>query len=186
MKFLAFVTLFLVSSHFAVAQESHYHKGLRSQADNDKMGTVGADPQFSGGGMYWSRVRNVDDVAITHETHEDTVARIRDFTAYCQKAYDAYEAKDYYHTIVYGDSALKKRYHTPDLYYFMGVSFEHYSDYKNADWAYKMAMKSGYNKAFSEYPEFQARMKQYKADEKQRKKEEKRKAKAEQKRLKDH
>lgn len=28
MKFLAFVTLFLVSSHFAVAQESHYHKGL--------------------------------------------------------------------------------------------------------------------------------------------------------------
>ena len=68
----------------------------------------------------------------------------------------------------------------------MGVSFEHYSDYKNADWAYKMAMKSGYNKAFGEYPKFQARMKQYKADEKQRKKEEKRKAKAAKKRLKDH
>ena len=110
MKFIAFVILFLVACHFAVAQESHYHKGLRSQADNDKMGTVGV----------------------------------------------------------------------------MGVSFEHYSDYKNADWAYKMAMKSGYTKAFGEYPAFQARMKQYKADEKQRKKEEKRKAKAAKKRLKEN
>ena len=78
-----FIVLFLFSCHLAVAQESHYHKGLRSQADNDKMGTVGADPHFNGGGMYWSRVRNVDDVAITHETHEDTIARIRDFTKYC-------------------------------------------------------------------------------------------------------
>ena len=83
MKFIAFVILFLVACHFAVAQESHYHKGLRSQADNDKMGTVGV----------------------------------------------------------------------------MGVSFEHYSDYKNANWAYKEAMKSGYTKAFGEYPAFQARAK---------------------------
>lgn len=186
MKSLAFVILFLVACHFAVAQESHYHKGLRSQADNDKMGTVGADPHFNGGGIYWSRVRNVDDVAITHETHEDTVARIRDFTKLCQKAYDAYEAKDYYHTIVYGDSALKKRYHTPDLYYFMGVSFEHFGDYENADWAYKHAMKSGYTKVPGAYPEFKERMKQYKADEKQYRKEQKRKAKAEKKRLKEH
>ena len=176
MKQILITFLLLISASVAFAQESHYHRGLRSQ---DTKYVLTQEPRFNGVGIYWSRTRNVDDVAIIHETHEDSVARIRAFTKLCEKAYDAYEAKDYYHTIVYGDSALAKRFHTPDLYYFMGVSFEYYGDYKNADWAYKNAMKSGYTKVPGAYPEFKARMKQRKAEEKLRKKEEKQKAKTE-------
>lgn len=168
----------------ALAQETHYHKGLRSQEDNDKMGIVAATTYFNGSGMYWSRVRNVDDVTISHETREDTLARMKAFTALCRKAYDAYEAKDYDNVIIYGDSALRKRYHTPDLYYMMGVSFEHFADYKNADWAYKRAMKSGYTRVPGAYPAFKARMKQREAEEKRRLKEEKQRQKTERKRLK--
>ncbi|MBR1548183.1 MAG: hypothetical protein IJ637_05600 [Prevotella sp.] len=157
----------------ATAQESHYHKGLRSQADNDKYGTAAVDPNFNGGGVFWSRVRNVDDTAITHESREDSIARRAEFVRLCEKAYDAYEEKDYYHTIIFGDSALTKRYHTPDLYYFMGVSFEKLGDYKNADWGYKKAMQKGYTKEFGYYPAFKERMKQRKAEEKLLKQEEK-------------
>lgn len=174
MKQILISFLLMTSASITFAQESHYHRALRSQ---DTEYVLTQEPRFNGSGMFWSRTRNVDDVTIGKETHEDSVARVSAFTILCRKAYDAYEVKDYYHTIVYGDSALAKRYHTPDLYYFMGVSFEYYGDYKNADWAYKQAMKSGYSKAFGEYPEFKARMKQRKAEEKQRKKEEKKRLK---------
>ena len=168
MKQILISFLLLTSASVAIAQESHYHRGLRSQ---DTEYVLTQEPHFNGSGMFWSRTRNVDDVTIANETHEDSIARVRAFASLCRKAYDAYEVKDYYHTIVYGDSALTKRYHTPDLYYFMGVSFEYYGDYKNADWAYKNAMKSGYTKVPTAYPDFKARMKQRKAEEKQRKKE---------------
>ena len=182
MRQLIIISLLTVFSGQLLAQENHYQRALRSQ---DTEYGLTQEPHFNGSGMFWSRTRNVDDVAITQETYEDSIARVRAFTQLCQKAYDAYEEKDYYHTIVYGDSALTKRFHTPDLYYFMGVSFEHYSDYKNAEWAYKMAMKSGYTKVPGYYPDFMARMKQRKAAEKLQKVEDKRKAKAEKQRQKE-
>ena len=182
MKHIAVILFLMICCDYVAAQESHYHRSLRSQ---DTEYGLTQEPHFNGSGMLWSRTRNVDDVAITQEIYEDSIARVRAFTELCQKAYDAYEEKDYYHTIVYGDSALTKRFHTPDLYYFMGVSFEHYSDYKNAEWAYKMAMKSGYTKVPGYYPDFMARMKQRKAAEKLQKVEDKRKAKAEKQRQKE-
>lgn len=165
------ILLLLAVTGLATAQESHYHRSLRGQ---DTEYTLTQDPHFNGSGMYWSRTRDANDMAITvKETREDSIARVRTFTRLCEQAYDAYDAKDYYHTIIYGDSALTKRFHTPDLYYFMGVSFEQLGDYKNADWGFKMAMKSGYTKVPDAYPAFKARMKQRKAEEKFLKKEEK-------------
>ena len=183
-----FVLAFLIS-HFSLliceAQETHYHKGLRSQAENDKYGGVAAEPHFDGGGYYWARVRNVDDVAITHESTADSLARREDFKRLCQLAYDAYEAGDALKTITYGDSALQKRYHTAGLYFFMGVSFEKLGSYDDADWVYRKALGSGYPGALNVYNEFKVRQQQRKAADKQRKKEGKRKAKAEKKRLKE-
>ena len=181
---LIFSILFLAITHEMAAQESHYHKVLRSQADNDKMGTVASDPNFNGGGVYWSRVRNVDDVAITHETAADSIARREDFKRLCRLAYDAYEGGDAVRTLQYGDSALQKRYHTPDLYFMMAVSFEQLGSYDEADWGYRKALASGYPGALSVYNDFKARQKQRKQEAKQRKKEEKRKAKEEKKGLK--
>ena len=189
------VLTFLIS-HFSFliceAQETHYHKGLRSQAENDKYGGVASEPHFDGGGYYWTRVRNVDDVAITHESPADSIARRNDFKRLCQLAYDAYEEGDAMKTITYGDSALQKRYHTADLYYFMAVSFEKLGSYDEADWAYRYALGSGYPGALNIYHDFKARQlqrkaeaKQRKKEEKQRQKEEKRKAKEEKKRLKE-
>ena len=182
------VLTFLIS-HFSLliceAQETHYHKGLRSQAENDKYGGVAAEPHFDGGGYYWTRVRNVDDVAITHETAADSLARREDSKRLCQLAYDAYEAGDAVKTITYGDSALQKRYHTADLYFFMAVSFEKLGSYDEADRAYRKALGSGYPGALNVYNDFKVRQQQRKAADKQRKKEEKRKAKEEKKRLKE-
>ena len=162
MKKLIATTLLLAATGMALAQETHYHKGLRSQEENDKYGGVGSDLNPSGG-MYWSRVRNVDDVAILPpETKADSLARVHAFSELCRKAYDAYEAGDAYHTIVYGDSALQKRYHTPDLYFFMAVSFEKLGEYSGAEWAYKKAMKAGYVPAPKAYAAFKKRMKERK------------------------
>ena len=174
MNYKLFTLLLLATATVAAAQETHYHKGLRSQADNDQYGGVASEPNFNGGGTYWSRVRNVDDVAITTpQSRADTIARLRAFSRLCQQAYDAYERHDYHHTILYGDSALANHYHTPDLYYMMGVSFEQTADYPRADWAYRQAMKSGYTRQPDAYPSFKARMRLRKAQEKQRKKEDK-------------
>lgn len=171
MKKLIVTTLLLAATGMALAQETHYHKGLRSQEENDKYGGVGADPNFNGGGVYWSRVRNVDDTTISApETKADSVARVRAFSELCRKAYDAYEAGDAYHTIVYGDSALQKRYHTPDLYFFMAVSFEKLGEYSGAEWAYKKAMKAGYVPAPKAYAAFKKRMKERKAEMKKQRK----------------
>ncbi len=173
MKKLILTTLLLTMTGMAVAQETHYHKGLRSQEDNDKYGGVASEPHFDGGGYYWSRARNVDDVAITHETSADSIARRENFKRLCQQAYDAYEAGDAVKTVVYGDSALHTRYHTPDLYYFMGTSFERLGSYDEAEWAYRHALGAGYPNALSIYNAFKERQKQRKAEEKQKAKEEK-------------
>lgn len=177
MRELILTTLLLTVSLVTLAQETHYHKGLRDQQDNDKYGGVAAEPNFNGGGTYWSRVRNVDDVAITHETREDSIARRKDFMRLCRQAYDAYDAGDAYHTVLYGDSALDKRYHTPDLYFFMAVSFEKLGAYKDAEWAYKKAMSAGYSIAPKAYLAFKEREKERKAEEKRLRKEEKQKKK---------
>ena len=161
----------------AIAQESHYHKGLRSQAENDKYGGVAAEPHFDGGGYYWSRARNVDDVAITHESSADSIFRREEFKRLCQLAYDAYEAGDAVKTVAYGDSALQKRYHTADLYFFMAESLEKLGCYGDADWAYRKALAAGYPNALNIYNSFKARQKARKAEAKRRAKEEKRKKK---------
>ena len=60
MKKTILTTLLIAVTTTLMAQESHYHKGLRSQSENDKYGTVASDPNFNGGGgVYWSRTRNV-------------------------------------------------------------------------------------------------------------------------------
>jgi hypothetical protein len=167
---LALLLFFLVCCDFIAAQESHYHRSHRQQ--DTSYGLTQA-PMFSGSGMYWSRVRNVDDVAIAHETRQDTLRRLSDFRRFCEMAYDAFEAGDAGRTIVYGDSALRQRYHTPDLYFFMATSFEQLEDYKNADWAYRKALESGYAKVTGYYPAFKARMKQRKKELKLKRKQQK-------------
>ena len=177
MKKLLMTSLLMAMTGVTLAQETHYHKGLRSQEDNDKTGTVAADPHFDGGGVYWSRVRNVDDVAITHESPADSIARRENFKRLCRLAYDAYDDGDALKTIQFGDSALQTRYHTADLYFFMGVSFEKLGSYDEAEWSYRKALGAGYPGALPAYNDFKERQKQRKAEEKQRKKEEKRRAK---------
>lgn len=152
-----------------LAQESHYHKGLRSQEENDKYGGVAAEPNFNGGGVYWSRVRNVDDVIIYRETPEDSILRRKEFVRLCQLAYDAFEAGDSVMTVTYADSALQKRYHTANLYYFMAVSLEKLGNYGDADWAYRKALGAGYPAALTIYNDFKARQKARKAKRKDRK-----------------
>lgn len=154
------------------AQESHYHRGLRSQ-DTD-YGLV-VEPPVSGVGMFWSRTRDIDDVKVVHETAADSIRRRKDFMRLCREAYDAYDVGDAYHTVLYGDSALNCRYHTPDLYFFMAVSFEKLGAYEDADWAYKKAVKAGYVIAPKAYEAFKQRQLERKAAEKLQKQEEKRK-----------
>lgn len=164
------VTILLVTiTGMVLAQESHYHKGLRSQQENDKYGTAASDPHFDGGGYYWSRVRNVDDAAITRETPADSIARRENFKRLYQLAYDAFEAGDSVMTVAYGDSALQTRYHTADLYYFIAVSLEKLGNYKDADWAYRKALGAGYPAALNIYNDFKARQKARKAKRKAKK-----------------
>lgn len=176
MKKTLLTTMLLMVTIAVIAQETHYHRGLRSQDTNYSL-AVQAPP--SGVGMYWSRVRNVDDVTIDSETPADSIARRNEFKRLCELAYAAFESKDYYHTIVYGDSALQKRYHTPDLYYYLAVSYETLGDYEGAEMAYRLTARSAYMQVPDAYPAFKQRMKQRKAEEKQRKKEEKRRKKEE-------
>ena len=185
MKKTILTTLLIAVTTTLMAQESHYHKGLRSQSENDKYGTVASDPNFNGGGgVYWSRTRNVDDVAITHESPADSIARRENFKRLCQLAYDAYEDGDAIKTVQYGDSALQTRYHTADLYYFMAVSFEKLGSYDEAEWSYRHALGAGYPDALNVYKGFKERQKVRKDEEKRRKKEEKQRRKEESKRLK--
>jgi len=177
MKKLIITTLLFIGTGIAYAQESHYHKGLRSQQENDKYGGVAAEPNYGGGGYYWSRARNVDDVAITRETPEDSIIRRKEFLRLYQLAYDAFEVGDSVMTVAYADSALQKRYHTADLYYFMAVSLEKLGNYSDADWAYRKALGAGYPAALNVYNDFKARQKQRKAEAKRKAKEKKRKKK---------
>lgn len=176
MKKTLFTTMLLMMTTAVIAQETHYHRGLRSQDTNYGL-AVQAPP--SGVGMYWSRVRNVDDVEVESETPADSIARRNEFKRLCEQACEAFRAKDYYHTLVYGDSALQKRYHTGELYYYMAVSYETLGDYEGAEMAYRLTAQSAYMEVPDAYPAFKQRMKQRKAEEKQRKKEEKRRKKEE-------
>ena len=118
---------------------------------------------------YWSRARNVDDVAITRETSADSIIRRKEFLRLYQLAYDAFEAGDSVMTVAYADSALQKRYHTADLYYFMAVSLEKLGNYDDADWAYRKALGAGYPAALNIYNDFKARQKARKAKRKAKK-----------------
>ncbi len=168
-KYIISILLLSVTT-MAMAQETHYHKGLRTQEENSNYGGVGAEPNFNGGGTYWSRARNVDDVAITHETREDSIARQEEFKRLCQLAYDAFNASDAIKTIVFGDSALMTRYHTPELYIYMAISYEKLGNDKDAAWAYRKAIDSGYPGSTAIYKGFKKRMKERKAEAKHKKK----------------
>lgn len=171
MKYWMTLLLFAVVSIGAAAQESHYHKALRGdQSDN----MVGFSERYIGSGVYWSRVRDPNDTEIVRESREDSLARNQEFRKLCQMAYDAYDDGDYYYTAIYGDSALSKKFHTPELYYFMAMSLEKLECYKDADAAYKKAIQAGYMKAVQPYAAFQKRMNELKTLDKVRKKEAKR------------
>ena len=170
---LPLIFLLLLAPQYAYAQESHYHRALRSQDQN--YGLV-VDPIVSGTGIYWSRVRYAEDkTIIPDESREDSIARNNEFRRLCQLAYEAFEDGDYYMTAIYGDSALAKQCFTPELFYYMAVSLEKLECYKDADIAYKRAVKAGYMKAVDPYGKFQKRMEELKALDKVRKKEAKRK-----------
>ena len=77
MKHIAVILFLMICCDYVAAQESHYHRSLRSQ---DTEYGLTQEPHFNGSGMLWSRTRNVDDVAITQETYEDSIARVRAFT----------------------------------------------------------------------------------------------------------
>lgn len=155
------VLVLLVVTTVAVAQESHYHRALRSAQENAKYGLVGEyQPYtFTSSGMLWSRVRDIDDTAISVETREDSLLRVKEFTRLCRLAYDAYDEGDALGTVVYGDSALSKRFHTPELYFFMAVSYEKIGFYKDAQWAYKKAIRAGHMVAPKTYAGFKKRIK---------------------------
>ena len=111
----------------------------------------------------------MDDVAITRETSADSIIRRKEFLRLYQLAYDAFEAGDSVMTVAYADSALQKRYHTADLYYFMAVSLEKLGNYDDADWAYRKALGAGYPAALNIYNDFKARQKARKAKRKAKK-----------------
>ncbi len=170
-RHLMIATLLLASSTWALAQETHYHRSLRDQ--DTSYGLI-QEPHFDGSGVYWSRVRDANDLRIHKESPKDSLARVNEFKRLCENAYRAFEANDFYHTIMYGDSALRKQYHTLDLYYFIGVSYETLGAYDDAEWYYKKVMKGGYTKVPRAYPDFKERMRQRKQMEKMLKEEEKR------------
>ncbi len=171
MKKLTLTALLVIVASTALAQETHYHRGLRMQ-DTDYGLTQ--EPHFDGSGMFWSRTRNVDDVAIKNQTPEQKEALRKEFLRLCNLAYDAFEQHNALRTVIYGDSALQTRYHTPDLYFFMAVSFEQLGSYEEADWAYRKALGAGYQNALTFYNDFKERQKQRKIAKKEKKKEEKR------------
>jgi len=149
-----------VTTVVAVAQESHYHRSLRAQ-DTD-YGLI-QEPHFNGSGMFWSRTRNVDDVAIIQESKADSLARREDFKRLCRIAYDAYDARDAQRTVTYGDSALCLRYHTPELYFYMAVAYEKLGIYDKARRSYSKAHKAGYPGGKAIYKGFKKRLKRYKS-----------------------
>ena len=160
------ITIFVLTAVCltATAQESHYRRALRTDKQNEKYGVVGMGDSHASGmtsGIYWSRVRDADDAAIVDdESMEDSLKRVSEFKRLCQLAYDAYEADDALHTIIYGDSALSKRYHTPDLYLFMAVSYERLGAYSEARQTYKKALAAGHPAGSIAYKGFKKRQKQ--------------------------
>ncbi len=166
-----FLTLLLTITALSVAaQESHYQRAMHTDKENEAYGTVGGDPNFSVGGVYWSRVRNPNEGLFLKEFRLDSIARRTEFIRLCQQAYDAFDEGDYYTTAIIGDSALSKKYYTPELYYYMAISLEKLQCYKDAEYAYKKAMKVGYVKSYAAYNQYLKHMEELKAQDKVRKK----------------
>ena len=175
MKYLMAIVMLVAMTWEAEAQETHYHKGLRSQAENDRYGIVG-NLNLNGGGTYWSRVRDIDDVSIIKNVKpKDNDERRDQFERLCRLAYEAFDDGDYYMTAIYGDSALINKYFTPELLYYMGVSLEKLECYKDADIAFQKAIKAGAIHAGVAYAQFNQHMEQLKALDRLNKKEAKRK-----------
>ena len=109
----------------AVAQETHYHRALRGQ-DSDYGIAVSSDTYMGGitPGMYWTRTRDINDVAIVDATPEDSIARHAEFMRHYNSAFEAYVAGDAPRTLLYGDSALQTRLQAADLIFYMAISFE--------------------------------------------------------------
>lgn len=160
------VLLLIASSNAVTAQQSHYHRALNSEAENARYGLT-QEPHFQGSGMYWSRVRDIDDVPVARESVADSLARVNEFKRLCNTAYAAFDAGNDQATIIYGDSALRLHYHTPDLYFFMAISSERLGYYDDAKWAYKKAKTSGYYLGAEAYAAFKKRMKEHKKNKNQ-------------------
>lgn len=166
---LLLLALFVATSLAVMAQESHYHKGLRSDEENAKYGVVGMSDGISGGltsGIYWSRVRHADDVAIVKPSAADSLWRKKEFMRLQDLATDAYAASDDQHAVLYGDSALKNGYHTADLYMMMAISYERLQDFKQAKRSYLKAISAGHLAGRGAYREFKKRQKVRKAAQK--------------------
>ena len=149
-----------------LAQENHYARALRGDKENARYGVVTEPVNYLGSGIYWSRQRNIDDVVIVNESKEDSIARAKQFIRLCETAYEAYQQGDKVGTIVYGDSALRLGFHTPELYFFMAQSLEDVGEYREARWAFRKAALAGYPMGNKAYAAFKRRMKQRKAEQK--------------------
>ena len=156
------IALLLGFSATVIAQESHYHKALRSAEEGAVEGLVGlGDSHVSGmtNGIYWSRVRNADDVAIKSQTPAEASAHRQAFLRFYNMAFDAYVVGDHYRTLLYGDSALQEGLETADLHFYMAIAYEKQGAYREAQQAYRHSMRGGYYVANKAYKEFKARQK---------------------------
>ena len=62
MKHIVVLIFLMICCDYVAAQESHYHRSLRSQ---DTEYGLTQEPHFNGSGMLWSRTRNVDGERLT-------------------------------------------------------------------------------------------------------------------------
>ena len=170
MKTRSIITVLLTAVALtAAAQETHYHRALRGQ--DSQYGLTNGNNMATNGmtsGMYWSRVRNVDDVAITHLSAADSLLQHQEFMRHYDKAFDAFNQQDYYHTLLYGDSALSTGLQAADLHLYMGIAFEKLGAYKDARQSFRLSARLGYDLGVSAYKAFKARDKQRRREEKRR------------------
>lgn len=171
MRKAIFTMMLLAVGLTAVAQETHYHRALRGQ-DTDYGIKVSSDTYMGGvtPGMYWTRTRDINDVAIVDATPEDSIARHAEFMRHYNNAFEAYVAGDAPRTLLYGDSALQTRLQAADLIFYMAISFERLGLYQDARLAYRKAKAAGYAPAVIAYKDFRKRQKARKKALKQSKK----------------
>lgn len=171
MKKTILLLLLAAANLTATAQESHYHRALRGQ--DTEYGIAVSSDTYMGGvtpGMYWTRTRDANDVAIVDATPEDSIARHAEFMRHYEKAFEAYVAGDAPRTLLYGDSALQTRLQAADLIFYMAISFERLGLYQDARLAYRKASSAGYAPAAIAYKDFRNRQKTRKKAQKLEKK----------------